>query len=61
MKKSVREIAELSPTFKDLTKKDQDELVKFGESLVQQSRNRTIFKRFLWIAVAVIILAFLVG
>jgi len=61
MKKSVREIAELSPTFKDLTKKDQDELVKWGESLVQQSRNRTIFKRILWGAIAIIILAFLVG
>ena len=62
MKKlSVREIAELSPGFKKLKKKDQDDIVKLGEYAVQQSRNRIIFKRILWGAIAIIILAFLVG
>ena len=59
--KSIREIAEQNPGSKNLKKKDQKEMIDWAESLVQQSRNQIVFKRFLWIAVAVIILAFLVG
>ena len=59
--KSIREIAEQNPGFKNLRKKDQKEMVQWAESLVQQSRNKTIFKRVLWGAVVVVILALLAG
>ena len=61
MKRTVKEIAEQSDGFKGLRKKDQEEMVQWAESLVQQSRNETIFKRVLWGAVVVVILALLVG
>ena len=59
--KSIKKMAEQNPGFKDLRKKDQKEMVQWAESLVQQSRNQIIFKRVLWGAVIVIILAFLIG
>ena len=59
--KSVKKIVEQNTGFKDLKKKDQEEMVQWAESLVQQSRNQTIFKIVLWGAIAIIILAFLVG
>lgn len=59
--KSVRKIIEQNTGLKNLKKKDQEEMVQWAESLVQQSRNQTIFKKVLWGAIAIIILAFLVG
>ena len=59
--KSIKKIAEQNPGFKDLRENDQKEMEQWAESLVQQSRNQIIFKRVLWGAVIVIILAFLIG
>jgi hypothetical protein len=57
----IKGIIDKHPELSKLSKKQKDELAQFGEGIVQQSRNRIMFKRIVWGIIIVSILAFLTG
>ena len=57
----IKGIIDKHPELSKLSKKRKDELAQFGEGIVQQSRNRIMFKRVLWGIIILSILVFITG